>query len=141
MIKKTITTLGLVALIGLSACSSNKIDTSPIEIGRGRPVYSCRITNYVERDHMFEARRTVTGYDLNGDNVVDEALIVDNNRLDGMGLFYVQSLGFSSRKQWKHLLADGVKPNDAWLVTENTRTMTQQERDGLTEMLRYQLER
>ena len=139
---KTITTLGLAALIGLSACSSKKIDNSPIELGRGRPVNSFMLTNYGERNHVFERTRTIAGYDLNGDHIVDEALIVNTNRLESMGWFDAERLGyFGSKNTWKHLIADNVKPNDAWLVTNNTRTMTQQERDSFTEMLRYQLHR
>lgn len=137
---KTITKLGLAALIGLSACSSKKINNSLIEIGRGRPVYSCKITNYGQRDRMFEATRSIVGYDLDGDKIVDEALVVDSNRLDNLGFLYIERLGLDvDRNTWEHLLADNVRNEDGWLVTPNTRTMTQQERDSLTEMLRYQL--
>ena len=137
---KTITTLGLAALIGLSACSSKKIDNSPIEFGRGRPRQAFRLTSYNNKDYMFDGSTNhLAGYDLNGDRIVDEALIVNIDRYDGMGFLYVENLGYSvSRNKWKHLLADDVRSENAYLITPNTRTMTQQERDSFTEMLRYQ---
>ena len=80
---------------------------------------------------IMEPRNKLFIYDLDGDRIADEALIT-------YGWTPVSPVvGRTPTNRWKHLVAEGLPYEKQRMHTDNTRTMTAEERETLSGVLGF----
>lgn len=115
--------LGLVAL--LSGCSRDESIYSPITKNVShKPKSYIELANYQKGDQ-------VVALDLDGDGAIDEALKLHGITFENIGLALGEPLPGIKKEHWVHLVAKDYE-GKTFFDTPNTRTMTAEERAGLT---------
>ncbi|MBI4020446.1 MAG: hypothetical protein HY367_03875 [Candidatus Aenigmarchaeota archaeon] len=111
---------------GLAGCSGETVEFARVEYQhQNHPQYRFDIESERVRD-TGNTPVTIIALDVDGDRQADEALIISGYTNAGQTDF-----GSFPRKNWKHLVAKDLPPAKMYILTDNTREMTPEERDAL----------